>query len=170
MQTEIKVRELWGRRRAWTEYLARRWVRGHLPNLRKITQVLKQVLVGEWESWTDSVTYWSGDSCVVRVINEPFVENKTLVLLGAKTKQTRRHTHQMILRNHKQAFYIMSWQQLWVSPFTICSHFGFQCLWLNYVLGNYTDSLFIYTLFGWLIVLWCVSRLEPSTLTNKMVV
>lgn len=39
-----------------------------------------------------TVTYWGVDSCVVRVINEPLVENKTLVLLWTETKQSRRHT------------------------------------------------------------------------------
>lgn len=40
-----------------------------------------QVLVRDSESRTDRVTYWGVDSCVVRVINERLVENKTLVLL-----------------------------------------------------------------------------------------
>ena len=44
------------------------------------------------ESWTDTVTYCCVDSCVVRVINERLVENKTLVLLWADIKQAERHT------------------------------------------------------------------------------
>lgn len=77
-----------GQDRAWTEYYSIQDESGTFTHLRKC----KQALLRDSESWTDSVTYWSVDSCVVRVINERLVENKTLVLLWAETKQARRHT------------------------------------------------------------------------------
>lgn len=61
-----------------------------------------EVTVRDSESWTDRVTYWSVHSCVVRVINERLVENKTLVLLWAETKQSQ-ETHSKLSQTHIQA-------------------------------------------------------------------
>lgn len=71
------------RSRAWTECYMR-WRMSHSSS--------REVTVRDSESWTDRVTYWSVHSCVVRVINERLVENKTLVLLWAETKQSQ-ETH-----------------------------------------------------------------------------
>lgn len=86
MWNQIRLESLEVQDIAWTEYNTG-WVWDIYP-FKKI----RQALVRDSESWTDSVTYWSVDSCLVRVINERLVENKTLVLLWAETKQARRHT------------------------------------------------------------------------------
>lgn len=77
--------------------------------------------VRDSESWTDSVTYWSVDSCVIRVINERLVENKTLVL--CKQRQNRPGDTQQTGAAHKDAAVKTTIQAV---------HAIYQLLWIYY--------------------------------------